>query len=136
MCVFALVGVLSPLARAPYDDSFPFSTFPMFASKRATKLTMGYALGVRADGTDRTLSPRMIGTGEVLQARAMIDGAMRSRTRLDALCTQIAARVADDDDFADVTQIRLVMGTHDAVEYLVHAKQGSVLERARCPVNR
>ena len=135
---FALVvATLSPLARPVNDDGFPLSTYPMFAIPAPPALTLDYALGVTADGSRRTLSPELVGTGEVLQAGALVQRAVHGvRDERVALCRQIAARVAADDASADVVAIRIVTGTHDAVEYLAHGVIGRERERARCPVER
>jgi hypothetical protein len=134
-----LVLTLSPLARDPRQpktDGYPLSTFPMFAEKRATKLTITYALGDDPSGA-RTLTPSLVGTGEVLQARSMLDKAVAGGPRRIAeLCAQIAARVAADDDYDDVTAIRIVTGTHDAVEYLIDGKHGPEKLRGQCDVKR
>lgn len=134
----ALIGAtLSPLWRQPYDDGFPLSTYPMFASKRLTTLTMHYALGEGAAGERRVLAPALVGTGEVLQAMRVIERAMHGgRLEIAKLCDAIAARVALDPEYADVRAIRVVTGTHDAVEYLARDRVGRELERARCEVRR
>ncbi len=75
----ALVGAaLSPLVRDPADDGFPLSTYPMFAWSRPTELTASYALGVTPGGGRRYLSPALVGSGEVLQARAIIEAGVGS----------------------------------------------------------
>lgn len=134
----ALIGAtLEPLVRDPYDDGFPLSTYPMFAMKRPTVQTFHYALGVTRDGKRRTLSPALVGTGEVLQAMKVFDHAVgRGRKGMESLCTAIAMRVAADNDFADVITIRIVSGTHDAVEYLARGIIGSEHELLRCEVPR
>ena len=50
-------AVLAPLVRAPDDDGFPLSTYPMFAAPRPAALTMAWARGRAADGRSRSLSP-------------------------------------------------------------------------------
>ena len=134
----ALVAVtLSPLVRDPLDDSFPLSTYPMFAARASSTLTLDYAVGVAADGTSRTLSPHAIGTSEVLQAGALIEGAVHGgRGRAHALCEQIAARIAADDALRDVVAIRIVTGTHDTIPYLVDRVVGHEREHVRCKVDR
>ena len=132
-----MAAVLSPLARAPADDGFPLSTYPMFAWPRPTALTMSYPLGVTAVGGRRYLSPALIGTGEVLQARAIVERAVaRGGPELRALCEAIARRVAARPAYDGVVAIRLVTGTHDAVEFLVRDRIGMENERARCAVER
>ncbi len=135
-CVL-LAAVAWPLVRDPLDDGFPLSTYPMFAVPRATALTMDYALGETSTGERRTLSPALVGTGEVLQAYALLDRAVHGpREDLQRLCTQIAERVAHDDDYRDVTLVRIVTGRHDAVDYLVRHQIEREVERLRCLVLR
>jgi hypothetical protein len=134
----ALIGAtLWPLLLEPRDDGFPLSTYPMFASKRPTLQTYRYALGETASGGRRTLKPSLVGTGEVLQAIRVIDRAVSGgRAQVQTLCEAIAARVADHDDFRDVVAIRIVTGTHDAVEYLARDVIGRETEMQRCEVKR
>lgn len=132
-----LGATLWPLVGDPRDDGFPLSTYPMFASRRATVQTYRYALGETAAGERRVLRPSVVGTVEVLQAMRVIDRATAGgRAELTRLCDAIAARVADDEDFADVTAVRIVRGTHDAVEYLARGKVGRESELVRCEVKR
>ena len=130
-----IAATLEPLLRAPTDDGFPLSTYPMFATKRPTVQTFHYALGVTRDGKRRTLSPKMIGSGEILQALSIIGSAV-GRGESKQLCESIASRVAGEDDFADIVAIRIVTGTHDAVEYLSRGVVGREMERVRCEVHR
>lgn len=135
--IFLLVLVAWPLAGDPRDDAFPLSTYPMFGEPRPTKLTMDYALGETARGVRRTLSPELAGTGEVLQAYALFEGAVHGpREGLQQLCGDIAARVAKDPAYRDVVAVRIVTGTHDAVDYLVRHQIGVEHERLRCLVLR
>ncbi len=133
-----LVAVtLWPVTKDPRDDGFPLSTYPMFASKRPTVQTYRYALGETAAGERRILSPRMIGTGEVLQALRILQRATGGgQGESVRLCDAIAARVAGADEFRDVVAIRLVRGTHDAVEYLARDRVGREVELVRCEVTR
>lgn len=130
-----LGATAAPVLRAPRDDGFPLSTYPMFATPRPTQLTLDYARGVTAAGAHRTLRPSLVGSGEILQAVAVIARA-RAAGQLPALCAAIAARVAADDRFADVVAVQIVSGTHDAVAFLVHDVRGREIERARCEVRR
>lgn len=132
-----IAATLSPLLREPTDDGFPLSTYPMFATRRLTTLTMHYALGEGAAGERIILAPELVGTGEVLQAMRVIDRAVSGgKPAMDMLCVRIAARVATDRDYAAVTSVRIVTGTHDAVEYLRRDRVGRELERLRCKVVR
>jgi hypothetical protein len=132
-----LGATLWPVIREPRDDGFPLSTYPMFASKRPTLQTYRYGLGETARGERRVLRPIFVGTAEVLQAIRVIDRAAASgRGELRRLCDAVAARVAADDDFGDVVAIRIVSGTHDAVEYLARDTVGRETELLRCTVPR
>lgn len=134
----ALIGAtLWPVVLDPHEDGFPLSTYPMFASKRPTLQTYRYALGETARGERRTLRPALVGTAEVLQAIRVIDRAVAGgRVQIGKLCEAVAARVAEADDFRDVVAIRIVTGTHDAVEYLARDVIGREVEIQRCQVKR
>ena len=133
--IVLVLAVLEPLLRQPWEDSFPLSPYAMFAFKRPTKLTMEYAYGVTATGEKRTLTPRIVGSAEVLQALTIFQSA-RARNELPQLCVTIAERVATLDRYEDVTEIRIVSGTHDAVDYLVRHVQGTEILRTTCQVTR
>lgn len=134
----ALLGAtLEPLLRDPRDDGFPLSTYPMFATKRPTALTMSYPVGLTAAGARRALSPAVIGSAEVLQARAIMERAVaRGPAEQASLCERLAAAVARRSRFADVTEVAIVTGSHDAVAFLVDGVRGREVERVRCPVTR
>jgi hypothetical protein len=109
----------------------------MFAFKRPTKQTFRYALGVTAAGERRTLTPLLVGTAEVLQAIRVLDRAVAGgQGAIRELCRTIAARVASEDAFRDIVAVRIVTGTHDAVEYLARNVVGLETELARCEVTR
>lgn len=132
-----IAATLSPLVRSPDDDSFPLSTYAMFAAPRPARATFDYALGETASGQRRILSPELIGTTEVLQAGAVIElGLAAGPQETRALCERIAARVAADPDRADIVAVKIVTGTHDPVSYLTHDLVGREGERRRCPVVR
>ena len=130
-----IVATASPVHREPWEDGFPLSPYAMFAFRRPTKLTMDYPLGITASGDRRYLSPWIIGSSEVLQALQVIARAKKQRT-LPALCATIASRVAILDDYRDVVSIRIVTGTHEAVDFLVRDQLGTEQEQARCMVPR
>ena len=130
-----LAVVAWPLLGSPRDDSFPLSTYPMFATFRPTKLTLGYPIGVTKNGERRYLKPAMLGSGEILQAMNVFAKA-RNRGELPSLCKTVAERVAKRTRFNDVVEIRMMQGTHDAVEFLVRDKMGTERELAKCPVLR
>jgi hypothetical protein len=118
------------------DDSFPLSTFPMFASRRGTAWTMEYAIGKTAEGERRSLEPRHVTTTrEVMDAHTTFTDARR-RNRRKELCASIAAAVAADARFDDVVTIEIVRGQHDAITFLVDDVRGPETAVARCKVAR
>lgn len=132
----ALLGAtLEPLIRKPWEDGFPLSPYPMFAFKRPTKMSMEYAFGVTEAGERKTLTPRIVGSAEVLQALTVLQRA-KSRRELPALCTTIAGRVAEIGRYADVIEIRIVTGTHDAVDFLMRDVRGTEVQHTSCKVPR
>ena len=135
LSIAMIVAVAWPVTRKPWDDGFPLSPYAMFAFKRPTKLTMDYAYGLTAAGEKRTLTPWIVGSAEVLQALTIFQSA-RARNELPQLCETIAARVATLPRYADVTEIRIVSGTHDAVDYLVRHVEGTEVVRTTCGVRR
>jgi hypothetical protein len=133
-----LVGAtLAPALRGATRDSFPLSTYPMFAVRRPTTLTLDYAVGLTERGDRRPIAPALVGTGEVLQAGAIINDAVNAGPKaLAPLCEQVAAAIARDRDQGDITTVRIVTGTHDAIEFLTHDRLGREYERWRCRVVR
>ncbi len=131
----ALVGaVLSPLARAPTDDGFPLSTYPMFAVPREPRETLTYAYGLTATGERRVLSPDAIGSHEVMQAFALLQVvAVRGPDDARGLACAIATRTRG----SDIAEIRISSATFDAIGYFAHGAPGDgELELARCEVPR
>jgi len=133
--VALVAAAASPVLRDPGDDSFPLSTYPMFARERGRTLTLAYPIGRTGSGGRRVLEPRVVGTTEVLQALAIVEDALASGGG-DALCARIADAVARDRAYRDVVAIELVVGTHDAVDYFVRDRTGDESVRARCGVAR
>lgn len=124
-----------PLSR----DSFPLSNYPMFSRPLPEPtVTIQYALGLEPDGTRHHLPPRMVANEEVLQARVTLGRAVsQGKQATRTLCRSIAERVARHPDFAAVTEVRIVSGTHDAVAYLTGQDTlGREDVYGRCPVAR
>lgn len=131
---------LSPLARPADHDSFPFSSYPMFAHGRADAITeVDRALALDAAGSAAPLPPRMLGSDEVLQAASTLRQAVRRGKRASArLCRQIARRVAADPAFADAVAVDVVRERYDAVRYFAGdtAPVAAPERKARCEVPR
>lgn len=136
-----LLGLtLSPLARPLGYDSFPFSSFPMFAHGRKDAVTTVHrAVAVRADDTIVALPPRALGSDEVLQADATLRHAIRRGNKASLrLCRAVARRVAADPDLADIVRVELVSERHDALAYFAGdlTPLGQPKRRARCKIPR
>jgi hypothetical protein len=131
--IIAAVVVLSPLLRAPEDDSYPLSTYPMFATDRGREAAIATAVGIGEDGSVRRLSPEAIsGTDEVILAAATVSAAVR-RGEVEELCDEIADRLSGSDHLAVVIRTELI----DVVEHVADdAPAMSIDEHGRCEVGR
>jgi hypothetical protein len=128
--IAVIAVVLTPLARDPIaGDSFPLSTYPMFAFERRLRETFTYAVGRTASGERRTIEPGHVANHEVMQAYMAL-----TRTPARTLCPQIAARVAADADLEEVVTVEIVRATHDAVALLVRGERGAEKVLHRCEV--
>jgi hypothetical protein len=135
--VVVLAAMLWPLGWAPYEDSFPLSSYPMFSNPReSAEMALKYAVGVSADGERSWIEPGLVANGEVLQARATISRSIKAgKAAAKKLCRDIAARIAARGTLPAVEEIRLVTGVHDAVAYLTgRDRVGKEKVHAKCPV--
>lgn len=135
-----LIGVVAyPFSWEPYEDSFPLSSYPMFSRRLPTpQVKISYALGIEPDGSRHHLEPELVANEEVLQARAVLSRAVGAgKGEASKLCSKIAGRVAGRGGLRDVTTVRVVTGTHDAVEFLTGGDRIGVEKvHATCPVRR
>lgn len=133
-----LAAVAYPITWPLSRDSFPLSNYPMFSRPLPEPtVTIQYALGLEPDGKRHHLSPELVANGEVLQARAVLARAVRQgREATQELCRLAASRVARaGGEWAAVTQVEIVTGTHDAVAYLTGENtRGKERVHGRCPV--
>jgi hypothetical protein len=131
-----LACVLVPLSWSNTRDSFPLSNYPMFArGRRSATLHAVYAVAYDADGGRHWVAPRLVGSREVLQARALLGRAVRRRESAAALCRSIAARVAaQGGELAGAVELRIVRGKHDPIAYFESGALGPERAMATCPV--
>jgi hypothetical protein len=128
--VFVVALVLSPVVRG--RDSFPLSTYPMYAETRGRTVTVSTAVRRDGRGTVHRLSLGAIaGTDDPLLAESAIANAI-AHGQADELCAEIAGRLSPDvrGDAVEIVEER-----HDAVA--AAAGEESVLHRrlvARCSV--
>lgn len=140
--VSALVlgAVLWPLTWGATRDSFPLSSYPMFAhNRRSAVLAAVYAVATDAAGERRYVPPELVANREVLQARAVLDRAARGGKKgALLLCREIAGRIAAQHGgrFAGAADVAIVRGRHDASAYFDTGALGSEKVLARCAVER
>jgi hypothetical protein len=111
-------AVLSPLfSGAP--DSFPLSTYPMFAQPRGQP-TLDSVVALTTDGREERLPPPLIGTKEVLQAKVLIQRSVEAGPEAMAqLCQDVAARTAASPAFSEARAIAIVQRRYDPVDYFL-----------------
>ena len=121
--------VLAPALRDPVNDSYPLSTYPMFADERPDVANLPTVVGVDSEGSVHRLSPQLIsGSDEVILAAATVADAIDSGDA-DVLCAEVADRVAA------ATYVELIVRT-EVVDVVAHIADGtdplSINEHARC----
>lgn len=135
-----LAAQVFPLTRGPHYDSFPWSTFPMFAHGRPTAIThVDQLLAVSSDRSARPIPPRLVANDEVLQAAATLRSTIRrGKKATRALCRQVAARLADDPAWSDIVRIDFVTRKFDALQYFAgdQTPLGKPKLRAKCKIPR
>jgi hypothetical protein len=131
--VVALIAIL--FAPVLVDrDSFPLSTYPMYARNRSETVSLVTARGVTAEGDAVRLSLGTIGASD---DPLIVAGELRAAVRRDEAddrCRSIAARV-EPDAAVDVVSIEVVTERHDTVTSLDGGD--SLIDEvvhARCPV--
>jgi hypothetical protein len=133
-----LMGLtLSPAFRPFTDDSYPLSTYPMFAQERST-ICLSHVQGLEAGGVSRALPPPMVANEEITQAQQIVRAAVSSggRALLD-LCDAIARRVAARDEFSAVERIDIVTSCYEPTAYFTRGSEpSSTKPRAACEVRR
>jgi hypothetical protein len=115
-----LLAVLYPILRDPEDDSFPLSTYPMFARNRSRLAKVDAALALGRGGMETALSPLLIGSPETMLAIHILTKSVHAGERSARdLCRAIAARVAKsaDPELSGARQVALVTETIDVVQY-------------------
>jgi hypothetical protein len=135
LAVAAVIATASPLLRSAREDSYPFSTYPMFA-RVLDKPELTVAVGVTALQQVQRLPPEMVANDEPMQAmRTLRQGGHGNRRALKALCASIAARVGRTPAFSQVVSVRIVRARFDPLSYFESTpapEQAQLL--MQCPV--
>lgn len=123
----AAVVVLSPMLREPTNDTYPLSTYPMFAFDRGAEHAIGTAVEIGADGAAVRLSPKLIaGTDEVILASVTVKRSIASG-EADQLCEEIAERLGPG------RTVEVRVETVDVVAFITDDSEPATIElRARC----
>jgi hypothetical protein len=112
-----VAATAAPAFRAPEQDSYPFSTYPMFARPRG-KPVLYTAEGLARGANPIALPPKLVANGEVMQAlqtlRRAAEGGPRSLRRL---CERIATRVGETPEHAAVRKVQIVRQRFDPIVY-------------------
>jgi hypothetical protein len=91
----------------------------MFAQSRG-ELTLYSVVAVGGDGREERLSPPLLGTKEVLQAKVLIQRSVDGGPDTMAqLCSDAAARVAAAPDFLNARSLAIVQRRYDPIAYFV-----------------
>jgi hypothetical protein len=117
LAVGLLALVASALLRPAGDDSYPISTYPMFA-RVIEHPWLTLAEGVDDTGGALRLPPAIVASDEPMQAmRTLRLTAEQGRRALRQLCARIAERVTRSQRFNAVRRVRIVRARFDPLAY-------------------
>ena len=126
--LIAAMVVLFPLVHDPRHDSYPLSTYPMFAPDRGAVLNIDTVVLVDAEGEIHRLDPNTIsGTDEIVTASVVVVKAIQ-RGDSDLLCQEVADRIGDPSATIEVRTEQV--NTIDVVDH--HADPISVTVWSEC----
>ncbi|HEX2878106.1 MAG TPA: hypothetical protein VHO25_01090 [Polyangiaceae bacterium] len=111
----------SPLLGMQKRDSFPISTYPMFARPRG-KPTFHRFVAMLENGARETVPPDRVASAEVLQTKVIITRAVkRGKKAMRRLCEEVAPRLAHEEQFATARKLRLEEVQFDSIRYFTEA---------------
>jgi hypothetical protein len=121
------------------QDSFPLSTYPMFA-RRLESPTIYFVERVDAKGRGRRLTPEQVSGREVMQTFRTIKHAVSAGPQaVDKLCRSIGARLAKRERREKFVHLRVVGARFEPVSYFTEEappEERSVEGRCRVRVGR
>jgi len=113
----AVVLTAIPVLWRAERDSFPLSTYPMFARRLASP-TVYFVERVDEKGRARRLTPEQVSGHEVMQSFKTIRRAVREGPKaVDKLCRAIATRLARRERRERFVSLRVVGASFDPVSY-------------------
>lgn len=112
-----VVAAALPIARDATDDSFPLSTYPMFA-RQIAQPTVYFVERLEAKGRARRLTPEQVSGNEVMQSFKNIRAAVRAGPEaVQELCQGVAERLAKRERRKKNVELRVVGARFDPVAY-------------------
>jgi alkylhydroperoxidase/carboxymuconolactone decarboxylase family protein YurZ len=133
LCTVAATA--SPALDPRQQDSYPLSTYPMFSRARDNP-TLYFAEGLDAEGRSVRLVSALIASQEVMQTAATVRRAIQAGPgATEALCSEIARRLAQSADHRHVLHVRLLSARFDPIVYFTKGRiPEALVEHGRCPV--
>ncbi len=127
------LAVFAPIALG-LPDSFPLSTYPMFAKPRGQPQMV--KLVAVTHGAPVVVEPNLLGTSEVLQAKVLLQQvADKPAAQRRRFCALTAERVALLPEAATWQELRLIRVQFDPIEYFYNgARPVSEKVLTRCDV--
>ncbi len=132
-----VVATAWPAFKSAQLDSFPLSTYPMFA-RVIDKPRISFVERLDEDEEAQRLSPELLGSDEVMQTYRTVKNAVRKGPKAArALCRSFAARIAKRENNAEDVRLRIVRARFDPVPYFVENAEPDEREIiAECSVLR
>ncbi len=107
----------APLLRDARHDSYPLSTYPMFA-RILERPQLTFAEGLTRSGTTVRLPPELVANDEPMQAmRTLKLTASAGPAALARLCATIAERVTHEPRYDDLRRVRIARARFDPLRY-------------------
>jgi hypothetical protein len=130
-----VIAVMLPVLGDTRSDSFPLSTYPMFSGLRDSTTSIDHVVGVAGDESRTPLPPESVANDEVLQALAIIRGAIRQGPEATETLCQKAALWVYEARWQNIETVEVLTDRFDSLDYFDGDKSpiSSVLH-ARCVV--
>lgn len=135
VALVALGAMLWPL-RSGARDSFPLSTYPMFASRRGTPVLFA-VVAITRDGKEQSIPAALVASGEVLQTKVLIQRTVeRGPGAIRDLCERTAEKLAREPALG-LAAVEIVRRRYDPIAYFESGPRPIERELVfRCPIVR